>query len=46
MTIPQLKSELEKFGAKKAGRIREPVERLEAYARNTHCSRTAPTAQD
>lgn len=46
MTIPQLKLELDKFGAKKSGRKRELVERLEAYARNAHCSRAEPAGQD
>ncbi|XP_062598380.1 uncharacterized protein LOC134259793 [Saccostrea cucullata] len=44
MTIPELRKELEKFGAKKSGRKRELVERLEAYTRNAHCSRTDLTA--
>lgn len=46
MTTRQLKLELDKFGAKKSGRKREPVERLEAYARNAHCSRAEPAGQD
>lgn len=45
ITIPQLKLELDKFGAKKSGRKRELVERLEAYARNAHCSRAEPAGQ-
>ncbi|XP_062599633.1 uncharacterized protein LOC134261201 [Saccostrea cucullata] len=44
MTIPELGKELEKIGAKKSGRKRELVERLEAYTRNAHCSRTDLTA--